>query len=60
MNIFLTDGIRFIGPYDRDTESSAIARGVRTLRETLGATDVDQVKADTLDEAKRLYAKSKK
>lgn len=54
--VFLTDGIRFIGPYV--VGSFDIGRGTRTLRETLGATDVYAVKGTTLLEAKAAWAKT--
>jgi hypothetical protein len=56
--IFLTDGTRFIGPYAPG--SLEIPRGVRTLREALGATDVHRVTADTLEEARRVWASAQR
>jgi hypothetical protein len=51
---FLTDGIRFLGPYGAD-EPFAIHRGTRTLREVHGAHEVHVIVADTDLDARGIW-----
>lgn len=54
MVIFLTNGRSFLGPYSPD-EMRPLARGRASLRADDMTTDVYQLTANTIEEARRTF-----